>query len=64
MEYYDSLKLKEKWGDKPCDHPHVEKLYYTGAFLTVYVCTQCGSEVSIYRKLEMDIEKRAALAKK
>lgn len=52
MEYYRSLKLREEWGNKSCDHPHFEKLYYAGAFLIVYACTQCGREFTIAQKLE------------
>jgi hypothetical protein len=54
MEYYATQKLKETWGDKPCEHPKLEKIFYTGAFLTVYGCTQCGKEFTIAQKLEMD----------
>ena len=54
MEYNDAQKVKESWGDKPCDHPHIEKEYYVGAFLINYVCTQCGKEFTIAQKLEMD----------
>jgi len=53
MEYLVALKLKDSWGDKPCDHPHLEKEYYTGAYLTNYVCSQCGKEFTIAQKLEM-----------
>jgi len=61
MEYYVAQKVKDSWGEKPCNHPHIEKEYYTGAFLTNYVCTQCGKEFSIPQKLEMDqIQKKAA----
>jgi hypothetical protein len=63
MEYLVAEKLKDSWGDKPCDHPHLEKEYYTGAFLTNYVCTRCGREFSIAQKLEMD-EERKSIAKK
>lgn len=62
MEYYVALKVKESWGDKPCDHPHIEKEYYSGAFLTNWICTQCGKEFSIPEKLEMD-EKNKELSK-
>jgi hypothetical protein len=58
MEYYVAQKLKDSWGDKPCDHPHLEKEYYTGAFLTNYVCTQCGKEFTIPQKLEIDEERK------
>ena len=61
MEYYVAQKVKDSWGEKPCNHPHIEKEYYTGAFLTNYVCTQCVKEFSIPQKLEMDqIQKKAA----
>lgn len=54
MEYYEAQKLKEARGKKPCDHPAFEKVYYIGAFLITYVCTQCGSEFTISQKLEFD----------
>jgi hypothetical protein len=60
MEYYVAQKVKDSWGEKPCNHPHIEKEYYTGAFLTNYVCTQCGKEFSIPQKLEMDQEQKKA----
>jgi hypothetical protein len=53
MEYYDVQKLMKAWGDKPCDHPAFEKIYYAGAFLTVYCCRQCGKEFTIAQKLEI-----------
>jgi hypothetical protein len=58
MEYLDALKVKDAWGDKPCTHPRLEKEYYTGAFLTNYVCVQCGKEFTIAQKLEMDEERK------
>jgi hypothetical protein len=60
MEYYVALKVKDSWGEEPCNHPHLEKEYYTGAFLTNYVCTQCGKEFTIPQKLEMDLERKKA----
>ena len=60
MEYYVALKVKEEWGTKPCNHPHLEKELYTGAFLVNWVCTQCGKEFTISQKMEMDeIRKKA-----
>jgi hydrogenase maturation factor HypF (carbamoyltransferase family) len=58
MEYYDVQKLQETWGKKTCDHPVFEKVYYNGAFLITYVCTQCGSEFTISQKLEFDKNRR------
>jgi hypothetical protein len=54
MEYYISQKLKEEWGKKQCEHPSFEKVYYAGAFLTVYCCTDCGQEFTIAQKMEID----------
>jgi hypothetical protein len=60
MEYSVAQKVKEAWGKQPCDHPHLEKEYYVGAFLINWVCTRCGKEFSISDKLEMD-EKRKTI---
>jgi hypothetical protein len=54
MEYSVAQKVKEAWGKQPCDHPHLEKEYYVGAYLINWVCIQCGKEFSISDKLEMD----------
>lgn len=54
MEYFVAQKIKEAWGKEPCNHPHIEKEYYSGAFLINYVCTRCGKEFTIAEKLEMD----------
>ena len=62
MEYFVAQKLKDSWGKKPCDHPHLEKEYYVGAFLINYVCIQCGNEFTIAQKLEMD-ENRKLIAR-
>jgi hypothetical protein len=58
MEYYEALKIREKWGNKPCEHIHLEKMYYAGAFLTVYGCSECAREFTISEKLEMDEKKK------
>lgn len=53
MEYFALQALKETWGAKPCNHPHLEKVYYAGAFLINYSCTQCGKEFTIAQKMEL-----------
>ncbi len=63
MEYIVAQKLRETWGNKPCDHPHLEKEFYTGAFLTDYVCTRCGKAFTIPQKMEMDEERKHAARK-
>lgn len=39
----ETRKLSKQWGDKPCDHPHLEKEYYLGTATGDYVCTTCGA---------------------
>jgi len=63
MEYLVAQKLQATWGDKPCNHPHLEKEYYAGTFLTNFVCSQCGMEFTISQKLEMD-EKRKKITRR
>jgi hydrogenase maturation factor HypF (carbamoyltransferase family) len=54
MEYFQAQKLKEDWERMPCDHRFLEKVYYAGAFLVNYSCTQCGADFTIAQKLEID----------
>jgi hypothetical protein len=63
MEYYTSLKLKEGWGKKPCDHPRFEKVYYTGAYLINYSCTACGADFTISQKMEIDEDRKVQKSK-
>lgn len=49
---YDKIEeIKEKWGNKPCSHPNLEKEYYFSAQTGEYVCTQCGE---VFTKEEKD----------
>jgi hypothetical protein len=63
MEYIQAQKLREQWGNKPCDHPGFEKLYYTGAFLVTYVCTTCGEDFTIPQKMEIEEERKTMKSK-
>jgi transposase-like protein len=64
MEYIDAQKIKAAWGEKPCDHPHLEKEYYSGAFLTNYVCTLCGKEFTIPQKMELYEQRKKKISRK
>lgn len=61
MEYYATLKIREEWRDKPCDHPRLEKIYYSGAFLISYACVKCGHEFTIAQKMQLFEERETAL---
>jgi hypothetical protein len=45
MQHEKALKLMKEWGNKPCNHPNVEKEYYLGTDTGDKVCTQCGHPV-------------------
>ena len=42
MQARKARELSEKYGNKPCKHPKLEKEYYLGADTGDYVCTTCG----------------------
>jgi hypothetical protein len=42
IQVQEAEQLREKWGDKPCDHPKFAREYYLGANTGDYVCTTCG----------------------
>lgn len=42
MQMLAAAKLRQAWGDKPCEHPHIEQEYHLGSNTGEYVCTQCG----------------------
>ena len=42
MQIKDAMDLKKRWGNKPCNHPTLEKEYEMGASTGDYICTQCG----------------------
>lgn len=39
-------KIRDSYGDKPCDHPELAKEYYRGAQTQDKICIQCGRVVS------------------
>lgn len=42
MQYNRAGEIKTNWGDKPCNHPNIEKEYYLGAQTGDVMCSQCG----------------------
>jgi len=49
MDYLAAKKLREEWGNKPCEHPSFEKETHKDpegfdvSDVTDYDCTQCGA---------------------
>jgi hypothetical protein len=42
MQSKEARDLRMKWGNKPCDHPHVDREYDRQFHTGDEVCTQCG----------------------
>lgn len=57
MEYFTAKKIREEWGNKPCDHPKFEKEYYADTHTMDYVCKQCGAEFTILEMFEEKYKK-------
>src|SRR5450631_716536 len=43
MKQKRAQELREAWGDTPCDHPQLAKLYDLGVPTGSFACIQCGS---------------------
>jgi transposase-like protein len=56
MQMEKAEQIRKVWGDKPCNHPNIEKEYYLGSQTDDYVCTQCGKTFTKeqYRELNLD----------
>jgi hypothetical protein len=46
-------ELREAWGDAPCEHPQLAKLYDLGAHTGSFACMQCGKVFSFREKAEL-----------
>ncbi len=46
MQHEKAKELEKDWGNKPCNHPRIEKEYYLGTQTGDYVCTTCGVQGS------------------
>lgn len=44
MQIHESVELQKKWGDKPCDHPSIDREYFYAVPTGDLVCRQCGMD--------------------
>ncbi len=49
MHMVDAFNLQKKWGDKNCNHPSIDELFYLGK-QEDFVCEKCGKEISSNEK--------------
>jgi hypothetical protein len=52
MEYFKAKRLREEWGNKPCEHAKIEKEYYADTHTLDYACRQCGKEFNLLEMIE------------
>ena len=53
MKQKRAQTLREEWGDAPCEHPQLAKLYDMGERTGSYACVQCGRIFSFREKTEL-----------
>ena len=56
MQASKARELRKKYGNKPCNHPELDKEYMSGYGTGDYLCTTCGAEFkpSDYKKWKAD----------
>lgn len=69
MNIKKAQNLRNKWGDKPCNHPRFERetqgapilgLGYVEVKTGDYICTQCGEVFTKEEKCEIEIDRANA----
>lgn len=51
-------ELREAWGDAPCEHPQLAKVYDLGAHTGGYACVKCGRAFTFREKAELVANRR------
>lgn len=52
MQAAKAARLRMLWGDKPCDHPELQKEYELSGQTGDFVCSTCGKEFTREEGLE------------
>jgi hypothetical protein len=60
MKQKRAQELREAWGDAPCEHPLLAKLYDLGAHTGSFACAKCGKVFSFREKAELAASRRGA----
>ncbi len=51
MKQKQALKLRDAWGDSPCEHPALAREYDAdGNRTSSYICTQCGRTLTFQQR--------------
>jgi hypothetical protein len=58
MKQKRAQELRDAWGDAPCEHSQLAKLYDLGVATGSFACTQCGRVFSFREKAELAASRR------
>jgi hypothetical protein len=58
MKQKRAQELRDAWGDAPCEHPQLAKLYDLGVATGSFACVQCGRVFSFREKAELAASRR------
>lgn len=59
MKQKRAEELRKEWGDAPCEHPQLAKVYDLGAHTGGFACIKCGKVFSYREKAELAASRRA-----
>ena len=59
MKVKRAQELREAWGDAPCAHEQLAKLYDQGERTGNFACAQCGKVFSFREKVELQASREA-----
>jgi hypothetical protein len=59
MKVKRAKELQDEWGDAPCEHPQLAKVYDLGAHTGSFACVKCGKMFSFREKAELAASRRA-----
>lgn len=64
MQLSKARQLQAAWGNKPCEHPFLEKEYNLGGDTGDKVCTTCGQSFSPDEVAQIKNKKKTDKTKK
>ncbi len=59
MKLKRAEELRQAWGDAPCEHEQLAKLYDQGVRTGNFACAQCGRVFSFREKAELQASRDA-----
>jgi hypothetical protein len=60
MKQKRAQELRDAWGEAPCEHPQLAKVYDLGAHTGLFACVKCGKAFSFREKAELAAARRGS----